>query len=88
MPKIKDVLDKVKTSDAIPDSIKVRWLGELDRRVYRLPDDMDAELLYSDSNIYELYLKAMNDFFTGDMESYRVSSLDFHIAYEGRMYSL
>lgn len=81
MPTIREVLSKVKTNGGIPDSIKVRWLGELDHRVYRLPDDADTELLIKDDKIYDIYIKAMNDFFTGDMMAYSESANEFRMAY-------
>ena len=79
--KIRDVLEKVHLSGDIPLSIKCRWLGELDKKVYRYPDDADTELKYS-FDLYKLYLIAMNDFYTGELEAYSASAILFEQAYE------
>lgn len=80
MPRVSEVISKVELQGSIPDSIKYRWLGELDKRVYRYPDDADAELKYP-FNIYKLYLIAMNDFFRFDMAAYNESAMEFRRAY-------
>ena len=80
MPTIKEVLNRVKLPGEISDSIKVRWLGELDKKKYSYPDDADTELKYS-FNLYKLYLIAMNDFFTGDLSDYAASAILFEKAY-------
>ena len=77
---IKEVIEKVTLSGEIPDSIKYRWVGELDGKKYRYPEDADVELKYS-FNLYKLYLIAMNDFFTGDLEAYGASAIMFEQAY-------
>ena len=77
---IKEVIEKVTLSGEIPDSIKYRWVGELDGKKYRYPEDADTGLKYS-FNLYKLYLIAMNDFFTGDMVNYSASAIMFEQAY-------
>ena len=81
--------------DTIPDSIKVRWLGELDGKImletmfrndfspYRFPEDADRNLIVSEpyDNIYTLYIIAMSDFFSGEMENYGASAALFDAAY-------
>jgi hypothetical protein len=86
MPTIKEVLNRVKLPGEISDSIKVRWLGELDKIKYRYPDDVDMELAFKPphDHIYDLYLRAMNDFFTGDMANYSASAIMFEQAYAKR----
>ena len=81
--------------DSIPDSIKCRWLSELDGKIvretmhrndfvpYRFPDDGERELAVSEpyDNIYELYIIAMSNFFSGEMENYSSSAVLFQQAY-------
>ena len=81
--------------DSIPDSIKVRWLSELDGKImretmfredfapYRFPKDADRELVVNEpyDNIYTLYIIAMSDFFSGEMENYSASAALFDTAY-------
>ena len=81
--------------DAIPDSIKCRWLAELDGKImretmhrndfvpYRFPEDGEKELVVKApyDNIYELYLIAMSDFFSGEMANYSSGALLFQQAY-------
>lgn len=80
MPTVSEVISKVELQGTIPDSIKYRWLGELDKRVFRYPDDADAELKYP-FNIYKLYLIAMDNFFRYDMAAYQESAMEFRRAY-------
>ena len=81
--------------DTIPDSIKVRWLSELDGKImretmlrndftpYSHPEDSDRELVVEEpyDNIYTLYIMAMSDFFSGEMENYGASAALFDTAY-------
>ncbi|MBQ3022746.1 MAG: hypothetical protein IJD91_05460 [Clostridia bacterium] len=81
--------------DTISDSIKVRWLNELDGKImretmhrddftpYKFPEDGEKELLVKEpyDNIYTLYIIAMSDFFSGEMESYSASAVLFDTAY-------
>lgn len=81
--------------DTIPDSIKCRWLSELDGKItretmhrsdftpYKFPDDGDRELAVSApyDNLYELYIIAMSDFFSGEMANYSSSAVLFQQAY-------
>jgi len=81
--------------DAIPDSVKCRWLSELDGKImretmhrndfkpYKFPEDGDKKLVVEEpyDNIYELYLIAMSDFFSGEMANYSSSAILFQEAY-------
>lgn len=81
--------------DTIPDSIKARWLSELDGKIsretmhnndfapYKFPEDGDKELLVKEpyDNIYTLYVMAMSDFFSGEMANYSASAILFEQAY-------
>ncbi len=81
--------------DTIPDSIKCRWLSELDGKImretmhkddfvpYSFPEDGDRELVVKApyDNLYELYLIAMSDFFSGELANYNVSAVMFGEAY-------
>ena len=77
---IKEVISRVNLPGDIPDPIKYRWLGELDERTFKFPDDADAELKYS-FELYDKYLKAYNDFISGDMDAYVDSAREFRITY-------
>lgn len=83
MSTIKEVLNKVKLEGDISDAVKCRWLGDLDKKKYKFPDDADTELKYS-FELYKLYLIAMNDFFTGNLEKYAASAIMFEKAYAER----
>jgi hypothetical protein len=80
MSTVQTLIDSVNLPGETPDSIKYRWLSELNGVQYRYPDDADKELKYSD-NLCEKYLIAMSDFFSGDMDDYIKSSREFKIAY-------
>jgi len=81
--------------DNIPDSIKCRWLSELDGKIsretmflneftpYSFPEDGDRELIVKSpyDNIYELYIIAMSDFFSGEISNYSASAVLFEQAY-------
>ena len=81
--------------DAAPDTIKTRWLSELDGKImretmlrndfapYKFPDDADKTLVVEApyDNIYPLYIIAMSDFFSGEMENYSASAALFDTAY-------
>lgn len=81
--------------DTVPDSIKCRWLSELDGKImketmhkddfipYRFPDDGERELVVKEpyDNLYELYLIAMSDFFSGELANYSSSAVLFEEAY-------
>lgn len=81
--------------DTIPDSIKCRWLSELDGKImretmhrgdfspYRFPEDAQRELAVGApyDNIYELYIIAMSDFFSGELANYSASAVLFEQAY-------
>ena len=82
--------------DCYSDEIKCGWLSELDGKIsretmhrddftaYRFPDDCEKELLVTApyDNIYELYIIAMSDFFSGELANYSASSVIFERAYE------
>lgn len=76
--------------DDIPTSIKYRWLSELDNKKYLYPEDGETELEIKSphDNIYELYIVAMSDFFSGDLEKYQESAQKFRIEYEKLMSSV
>ena len=86
MPTIKEVLNRVKLQGNISEEFKYRWLSQLDNVKYKCPDDADTELAIKSpyDNVYDLYLKAMNDFFLCDMRAYEKSSEEFYRAYMER----
>lgn len=81
--------------DSIDDSTKCRWISELDGKImretmhqndfagYDFPQDGDKKLLAESpyDNIYELYIIAMGDFFSGELASYNASAVLFEQAY-------
>lgn len=81
MATIREVLEKVSSLDTFSESIKCRWLGELDKRQYHYPEDADTELLSPNTAVYEKYLVAMSDFFSGDLEKYGESAREFYLEY-------
>ena len=82
--------------DAFPDSIKARWISELDGKIsretmhqngfkpYDFPKDGDRELLVKApyDNIYELYIIAMSQFHSGELGNYGASAAIFGRSYE------
>lgn len=82
---IKEVISRVNLPETINDSIMYRWLGELDKKTYKYPDDADTELAIKDADIYEKYLIAMIDFCSGDLKAYQKSAIEFQLAYEERL---
>ena len=54
-----------------------------DFSAYAFPEDGEKELLVKApyDNIYELYLIAMSDFFSGEMANYNASAVLFQQAY-------
>lgn len=82
--------------DCYGDDVKTAWLCELDGKIaretmhksesisYSYPDDADKALLVPPpyDNIYELYIIAMGDFFSGELASYSASAAMFERAYE------
>ena len=82
--------------DAISDDVKAFWISELDGKImretmqkkdsvsYAFPEDGDKELLAKApyDNIYELYVIAMSDFYSGDIVSYSASSVMFEKAFD------
>lgn len=85
MPTIKQVLEKVNLYDSYPNAILYRWLGELDKKTYRYPEDADTELAIDDIDIYVKYLVAMNDFYSCDFTAYAESAMEFDRAYQERL---
>lgn len=81
--------------DSIDDATKCRWISELDGKImretmhkndfigYSFPQDGDKKLLVQSpyDNIYELYIIAMGDFFSGELASYNSSAVLFEQAY-------
>ncbi len=81
--------------DNIDDRVKCRWLSELDGKImgetmhdnsfrgYSFPEDGDTELMVKPpyDNIYELYIIAMSEFFSGEISAYSASAILFEQAY-------
>lgn len=81
--------------DSVDDATKARWISELDGKImretmhnndfsgYQFPRDADRELLVKSpyDNIYELYIIAMGDFFSGELANYNASAVLFEQAY-------
>lgn len=81
--------------DNIDDTIKCRWLSELDGKImretmhrndfkgYSFPKDGETELVVKPpyDNIYELYLIAMSEFFSGELGAYSSTAILFEQAY-------
>lgn len=84
MATVKQVIDRVELLDTIHESVVYRWLGQLDGRTYTFPEDKDTELKIKepDDSLYDLYLKAMNTFFMGDLKDYQDKAIDFQLAYQ------
>lgn len=84
MATVQQVIDRVKLPGEYSDSIKCMWLGELDGVRYRYPEDKDTVLKIKepDDNIYDLYLKAMDSYFAGDISGYFVDAQMFQIRYQ------
>lgn len=82
--------------DTFSDIQKGSWISELDGKIaletmhktdftpYRFPEDSEKELLVKApyDNIYELYIIAMSDFYSGETASYSASATMFMRAYE------
>lgn len=82
--------------DAFQDTLKAGWISELDGKIaketmhiddfigYEFPRDGDSELLVQApyDGIYELYIIAMSDFFSGELSNYSVSAILFDRAYD------
>lgn len=86
MPTVQQVIDRV-NFPGISDSIKCMWLGELDGVRYRYPEDKDTELKIKepDDKIYDLYLEAMNAFFSGELSEYSAKAILFEDEYQEYM---
>lgn len=98
MTTINTVIEKASRirPDAFDDAAKASWISELDGKImrevmqnentvrYEFPKDADRELLVKSpyDNIYELYVVALSDFYSGDFASYSASSAMFENAYE------
>ena len=81
--------------DSFSDEIKCGWLSELDGKImretmhnndfkpYLFPKDGDRELVVKSpyDNIYELYIIAMSDFYSGEIGNYSTSAVMFETAY-------
>ena len=97
MSSVNSVIEKAAMlhPDTFPDSIKCRWLSELDGKImretmlrndfkaYSYPEDGETTLLVKApyDNIYELYLVAMSSFFSGEMATYSSAAILFEQAY-------
>ena len=87
------VSQKIKNASISPVSITM-WINDLESQIAQLfnkpftklyyPEDKDKTLLLPTirMDIYILYLSAMIDFFSGDMEEYNKSAMAFKMAYE------
>ena len=84
MATVKQVIDRVKLQGDYSDSIKCMWLGELDKVRYRYPEDKDTELKIKepDDTIYDLYLEAMDAFFSGELAEYSARAILFESEYQ------
>lgn len=82
--------------DSFDDEQKCRWISELDGKIsrevmfkndfkpYSFPRDAQKELLakHPYDNIYELYIMAMSDVFSGEIGNYGSSAVLFTQAYK------
>ena len=82
--------------DTFTDEQKCSWISELDGKIaletmhkgdfegYEFPRDGEKALLVKEpyDNIYELYIIAMGDFYSGEMASYASSAAMFMRSYE------
>lgn len=82
MPTVQQVIDMVQLPGPISDATKYHWLGRLDKVKYKYPKDKDTKLAMENEAIYEKYLIAMSDFFSGDMEAYQESANAFMKEFE------
>lgn len=76
------------------------WINDLESQIAQLfnkpftklyyPEDKDKTLFLPTirMDIYILYLSAMIDFFSGDMEEYNKSAMDFKIAYDDFVFGI
>lgn len=81
--------------DTIDDLTKCRWISELDGKIrretmcrndfvpYKFPEDGEKKLLLESpyDNIYELYIIAMSDFYSGELANYNASAALFTSAF-------
>lgn len=86
------ISQKIKDASISPVSVTM-WINDLESQIAELfnkpftkmyyPEDKDKTLLLPTirMDIYILYLSAMIDFFSGDMEEYNKSAMDFKHAY-------
>ena len=82
--------------DAYSDENKLQWINELEGMIcrlvhqkdefepYKLPEDMDKELLVSApfDGIYELYIMSKIDFHNQDWKKYNNSAVAFHSLFD------
>ena len=88
------ISQKIQDTAITPVSVTI-WINDFElQNVYLLkppvythlyyPEHKDKQLLLPEeyTNIYILYLSAMIDFFSGDMDGYNKSAMEFKMAYD------
>lgn len=98
---INDEIISQKFQDASISPVSVTmWINDLESQIAELfnkpftklyyPEDKDKTLLLPTihMDIYILYLSAMIDFFSGDMEEYNKSAMEFKMTYDDFKYSV
>ena len=94
------ISQKIQGTSISPVSITM-WINDFElQNVYSLsksiytrlyyPEDKDKQLVLPEeyTNIYILYLSALIDFFSGDMDKYNDSAMKFRDAYNDFKYSV
>ena len=89
-----DIVQKIQDTSITPVYMTI-WINDFEfQNAYSLrtpvytrlyyPEDKDKQLLLPEeyTNIYILYLSAMIDFFSGDMDKYNDSAMKFRDAYD------
>ena len=87
------ISQKIQETSISPVTITM-WINDLESQIAELfnkpftklyyPEDKDKTLLLPTirMDIYILYVSAMIDFFSGDMEEYNKSAMEFKMAYD------
>lgn len=88
------ISQKIKDASISPESVAM-WINDFElQNVYSLnksiytrlhyPEDKDKQLFLPEeyTNIYILYLSALIDFFSGDLDKYNDSGMKFRDAYD------
>ncbi len=81
---IQQKIETSKIMKAIRIPVLYQWLGYLDGEKYLYPEDEDTELKIKEpeDNLYDLYVTAINDFYSGDLAAYTASAIMFEHEYE------